>query len=47
MNLLSLVLKYVPIIDLGVISLNSKFQRYSSLNSWDKAFEKIQDGSFN
>ena len=30
-----------------VITLHSRFHSYSSWNSWDVAFEKIQDGWFN
>ena len=37
-NLLSLISKKVPVIDLGIISLSFKFQPYGYSNSWDMAF---------
>ena len=37
-NLLSLISKKVPVIDLGIIILSFKFQPYGYSNSWDIAF---------
>ena len=40
----AMVPKWLPVIDIGVISLSYEFQPCSSLNSWDMNILEIQDG---